>query len=161
MVALANPIENPCFGCGPAHRRGLHLSFERLVADDGTDELRTSYTPQPDEVGWPGVFHTGLHFTVLYEVSYWAALTLGGHLMVSDGPVTYARERLPRVGQRHTARATVTARSAERLTIVATDQSESGKPCGRLESEWVYVHRSTIERSGLSLPPYLLDELID
>jgi hypothetical protein len=81
MVRLENPPENPCFGCGPEHARGLRLSFEKTLGADGVEEIQSTFTPGTDEVGWPGIFHTGLHFTVLYEVSYWAALTLGGRLI--------------------------------------------------------------------------------
>lgn len=159
MVALENPPENPCFGCGPRHPRGLRLQFEQEVGSDGVPELRASFTPKEDEVGWPGLFHTGLHFMVLYEVSYWTALTLGGRLMVSTGPGIYSHERLPRVGPPHVARARLGPAGGTTRTVRALTETTSGKACGTLDSTWRAVDRGEVERAGLPLPPYLLLEI--
>jgi hypothetical protein len=159
MVALENPAENPCFGCGPRHPRGLRLQFEHGVGPDGAAELRTTFTPAEDEIGWPGIFHTGLHFTVLYEVSYWTALTLGGRLMVSTGPGTYAHQRLPRVGRVHIARARMGPASGTTRIVHATTETAEGKPCGSLETSWRVIDRAEIERAGLRLPDYLLADV--
>ena len=134
MVELENPPENPCFGCGPQHPRGLRLKFERVVADDGVAEVISRFTPKADEVGWPTLFHHSLHFGVLYETSYWTALTLGGRLWVSVGPVTYTADRLPRVGVPHVARARIRRAEPELLAIRANSVTEEGKPCGTLDS---------------------------
>jgi hypothetical protein len=159
MVALENPVENPCFGCGPRHARGLRLEFAKEVTPEGVEEIRTMFTPHEDEVGWPGIFHTGLHFTVLYEVSYWTALTLGGRLMVSTGPGTYAHQRLPRVGRAHVARARIGPWNGSTRTVRALTETVEGKQCGSLETLWRAVERSELDRAGLQLPDYLLAEL--
>ncbi len=159
MVALQNPPDNPCFGCGPRHPRGLRLAFERGVGADGTPEIRTAFTPQPDEIGWPGIFHTGLHFAVLYEVSYWTALTLGGRLMVSTGPGTYEHRRLPRVGRLHRAVARLGPPAPEGLVVAASSETADGRPCGSLRTYWRPVVREEIARAGLTLPAYLWDEI--
>lgn len=159
MAELENPLENPCFGCGPRHERGLRLRFECVTEPDGTAEIIGRFSPKPDEIGWPTVFHHGLHFMVLYEASYWAALTLGGRLWVSHGPITYDASRLPRVGVDHLVRARLTAREPEALVIQATTATEAGKPCGTLVSSWVPARREAVERSGIALPAYLLSEI--
>lgn len=159
MVDLENPAENPCFGCGPEHPRGLHLRFARETAEDGVEEVRSVFTPQPDEVGWPTLFHHGLHFLVLYEASYWTALTLGGKLWVSVGPISYSADRLPRVGADHVARARILRSEPEQLTVRATTATVSGKPCGTLESTWRPASRRMVERAGIPLPDYLQSEL--
>ena len=159
MAALENPYSNPCFGCGPSNPRGLHLQFSREVAVDGTEELETRFVPQPDEIGWPGLFHTGLHFMVLYEVSYWTALTLGGRLMVSTGPGTYAHRRLPRVGRSHVGRARLGPVTAEGQAVLARTETDDGRPCGTLETFWRPVDRDELARSHLELPAYLLEEI--
>ena len=161
MVGLENPPENPCFGCGPRHPRGLRLAFERVVGADGAPEVRTTFTPQADEVGWPGLFHTGLHFTVLYEVSYWTALTLGGRLMVSTGPGTYEHRRLPRVGRLHRAVARLGPRTPEGITVSSASETEDGRPCGTLRTFWRPVVREEIAHAGVQLPAYLMDEIPD
>jgi hypothetical protein len=159
MVVLENPPENPCFGCGPRHPRGLRLAFEDVVAEDGVRELRTSFEPAADQIGWPGIFHTGLHFAVLYEVSYWTALTLGGRLMVSTGPGTYEHRRLPRVGRRHVARARLGPVETTGQVVEAATATDDGKPCGTLRTFWRPVARSEIERAHVALPEYLLAEI--
>ena len=159
MRALENPAENPCFGCGPQHARGLRLKFVETTSSDGTPEVRTSFVPQPDEIGWPTLLHHGLHFMVLYEVSYWTALTLGGKLWVSQGPISYNTVRLPRVGVAHVARGRIVTAAPARLEIRADTETDTGKPCGVLESAWVPARREAVERAGIPLPDYLRSEL--
>jgi hypothetical protein len=159
MVELENPPENPCFGCGPHHVRGLRLRFERTSREDGSEEVVTSFTPKPDEIGWPTIFHHGLHFMVLYEASYWTALTLGGKLWVSRGPISYTATRLPRVGVAHIARGRIVRSETDALTIWAATSTKEGKPCGTLESTWHPASRAAVERAGISLPDYLQSEL--
>jgi len=159
MAALENPPENPCFGCGPNHPRGLRLSFRREVAEDGKDEVRGEFTPRPDEIGWPTLFHHGLHFMALYEASYWAALTFGGKVWVSAGPISYTSDRLPRVGVTHSVAARIVDRSDRALHIRADSRVVSGKPCGFLETDWRPASRAVAERAGVPLPRYLLEEM--
>ena len=152
MTPLENPPENPCFGCGPRHGRGLHLDFAR----DG-DSVVCTYTPKPDEIGWPGIFHTGLHFTVLFETCYWAALELTGKVHVASGPQVYEHKRLPRVGVPFTVRARIL--TMEPLKLVAESTSADGRPLGRAECGMALASRAGIERAGIQLPTYLLDEM--
>ncbi len=159
MAELENPIESPCFGCGPAHARGLRLRFEEGVGDDGVREVRSTFVPKPDEVGWPTLFHHGLHFLVLNEVSYWAALTLSGKVWVLSGPATYTTDRLPRVGVAHVARARIVEREPDRLRIRATTATADGKACGSLEANWRPASRAVIDRAKVPLPDYLLEDL--
>lgn len=159
MVELENPAENPCFGCGPRHPRGLRLRFERSTAADGADEIVSTFTPRPDEIGWPTVLHHGLHFLVLYETSYWTALTLGGKLWVSHGPITYTTDRLPRVGVAHVARGRLVAAEPGSLTVEAASATREGKPCGTLRSSWKPASREAVDRAGIPLPEYLRAEL--
>jgi hypothetical protein len=159
MPELENPIESPCFGCGPTHARGLRLRFEETKGGDGTAEVRSTFTPKPDEVGWPTLFHQGLHFMVLNEVSYWAALTLTGQLWVMVGPATYTSERLPRVAVAHVARARIVRRETDRLGILATTTTVEGRHCGSLDSTWRPASRAIVERAKIPLPEYLLSNL--
>jgi hypothetical protein len=159
VTELENPPENPCFGCGPRHARGLRLKFEETTSADGVPEVRTRFVPNPDEIGWPTLFHHGLHFLVLYETSYWTALTLGHKLWVSQGPISYNALRLPRVGVAHVARGRIVTATPTQLEIRAESETESGKPTGVLESTWVLARREVLDRAGVQLPDYLLSEL--
>lgn len=153
MTRLENPRENPCFGCGPEHPRGLHLTFER----EG-DVVLCRHTAAPDEIGWPGIMHTGLHMTVLFETCYWAALELTGKIHVANGEIHYVHERLPRVGVPFVCRARVITR--EPLKIVGETATAEGKPLGRIEIGFKPASRAGIERSGVKLPQYLLDDMM-
>lgn len=159
MPVLENPPENPCFGCGPNHSRGLRLAFRTELADDGSEEVRGDFIPNPDEIGWPTLFHHGLHFTVLYEASYWAALTLGRKLWVSTGPITYSADRLPRVGSPYTVAARLTERSDTALRAYAETRGPGAKLCGRLDTVWRPASRAVVDRAGIPLPAYLLAEI--
>ena len=154
MAVLQNPPESPCFGCGPHHPRGLRLAFERHA-----DEIRTTYTPREDEVGWPGLLHTGLHYMVLFEASYWAALELAGKVHVATGPQVFDQTRLPRVGVPFT----VTSRllPGDKMCTVATSATPEGKQLARLTVGWRPFTRGQAERSGLKLPGYLLQEMAE
>ena len=159
MPALENPPDDPCFGCGPDHPRGLRPKFEKVEGPGRADEIRTFFTPRPEEIGWPGPFHPGLHFTVLYEGSYWTALTPGGRPMVSTGAETHEHRRLPRVGRPHVAWARLGPASGSRRTVLASTGTEEGRPCGSLETTRQPVERAEIERSGLPRPDHLLSEI--
>jgi len=151
-MELENPPENPCFGCGPSHARGLRLRFAR----EG-DEILVQHTPKPDEIGWPGLFHTGLHFTTLFEAAYWAAWELTGVVHVARGPQTFDQERLPRVGEAFTARARVVERAPSHVRVEVESTRHDGKRAGRLVVTLVPQGRAAIEKSGLRLPGYLTD----
>lgn len=159
MVSLENPPESPCFGCGPRHARGLHLAFERRTAPDGIDEVICEYTPKADEIGWPGLMHTGLLFLVLMETSYWAALTLGGRVHTMTGPATYEPLRLPRVGKTFRARARLAGAEGDRLHISCIAEDANGRAHATLTSTWERASRAAVERAGLSLPGYLLEDM--
>jgi acyl-coenzyme A thioesterase PaaI-like protein len=47
--------EQPCWGCGPRHPRGLRI--KSYLSDDGSV---CSWRPGPDYVGWPGVLNGGI-----------------------------------------------------------------------------------------------------
>jgi acyl-coenzyme A thioesterase PaaI-like protein len=156
-MLLDNPPESPCFGCGPMHARGLRLQFARERAADGAEEVVCTYTPQADEVGWPGLFHTGLHFLALFETCYWAAWELTGRVHVAYGAQSFDQVRLPRVGTPFTARARVVAPGRE-LGVRATS-AMGDKHCATLEARFRPASRAVAERARLQLPSYLLSEM--
>lgn len=157
---LENPPDNPCWGCGPSHPSGLRLNFERIVGADGVDEVVTRPVPKADEIGWPGLFHTGLHFAVLYEVSYWAAWELSGAVHNSHGPQVFDQHRLPRTGKSFVARARIASRDADGLRLRASSHNADGKPLATLETSWRPASRERAAKAGLELPEYLTREML-
>ncbi len=159
MVLLENPPENPCFGCGPRHPRGLHLTFERRTAEGDVDEVVCEYVPKADEIGWPGLMHIGLLFLVMMETSYWAALTLGGRVMTVAGPVTYDMTRLPRVGRTFRARARIEESEGPRARLRCVAEDDKGRIHATMVSSWVRESRAQVARAGITLPAYLLQDM--
>lgn len=157
MERLENPKENPCFGCGPANARGLGLTMSR-EDHEGREVVRTGHTPTDEEIGWPGFLHGGLHFLLLYEVSYWAALELGGSLMTEDGAVTFDQPVTPRTGRAVVARGWIEEATDDEFAVVA--ESRGGdRLVGRLESTWSPVSRERLEEADVDLPAYLWAEM--
>lgn len=161
MRTLANPEENPCFGCGPDHERGLGLSFARDEDDNGRPFVTALHEPAEDEVGWPGFFHGGLHFTLLYETSYWAALELGPSVMIADGQLAFDERTTPRVGMPVRTRGFLEDEHEGRYRIRAVSLGEEGRHLGTLEGRWRPVTRAEVERAEIDLPDYLVDELAE
>ena len=157
MPILDNPAENDCYGCGPANPHGLQLRFERETVD-GVDLVRCTFVPRAFETGWPGLLHTGLHFTVLYDLSYWAAMEFGGAVMISAGEIVFNQVRLPRVGRSTVATAWRIDDDAA-LRIDAATRDDRGRDCGVLRTAWTPASRTAVERAGLQLPGYLLDAM--
>ena len=62
-----------CFVCGSDNAAGLHVKFTR----DGDDGCRAEYTAHGDHVGWPGLMHGGLLFTLMDEAVAWAVCYAG------------------------------------------------------------------------------------
>jgi len=68
--AAIDPVlnEHYCFGCGRHNPIGFHLVFVR----DGESGVVTSYTPRPEDQGFPGIMHGGLLSLLLDEAMGWA-----------------------------------------------------------------------------------------
>jgi hypothetical protein len=78
---------------------------------------------------------------------------------VSFGPLSYAADRLPRVGVPHTVAARIVDRGESHLRVRAVTTTQTGKSCGTLESAWRPASREVIDRAGIPLPDYLLSDI--
>lgn len=161
MRTLDNPEDNPCFGCGPANDRGLSLSFARDEDDNGRPFVTALHEPGEDEIGWPGFFHGGLHFTLLYETSYWTALTLGPAMMTADSQLVFDERTVPRVGKPVRTRGFLEGETDDRYRVRAVSLGADGRHLGTLEGRWRPARREEIERAGIELPDYLMEGLAD
>lgn len=159
MTYLQNPPDNTCFGCGPGNPQGLQLQMSAITTEDGAPAVTCTFVPKANQTGWPGLMHTGLHFTVLYDLSYWAALTFAGKVMVGEADMRLKQERLPRVGRPCTATAVKVAGDASAMVIRAATKNERGNECAVLETRWKPASRAAIAKAGLELPQYLLEDM--
>lgn len=158
MRRLENPDGNPCFGCGPANPRGLGLTMYK-DEQGGNEVVRAEHTPSEEEIGWPGFLHGGLHFLILYEASYWAALELGGRLMTAKGPLAFDEPITPRTGKPVIVRAWIHEGGDEQTVVRAESRGEDDRLLGTLEGAWSPVKKARIEQAGLDLPGYLWDAM--
>jgi len=62
-----------CYVCGSENPAGLHITFAR----DGAAGCRAEYIARPDHVGWPGLIHGGMLFTLMDEAVAWALIYAG------------------------------------------------------------------------------------
>ncbi|WP_462137272.1 PaaI family thioesterase [Candidatus Mycalebacterium sp.] len=71
---------NNCFVCHPQNEFGLRLKF---YADDDTDEVFTTLTPERHFNGFPGIVHGGIQCAVIDELSFWAMFDKVGKIGVT------------------------------------------------------------------------------
>ena len=91
-VFTANPLAssaNRCFVCGPGNAAGLHVRF-RL---DGA-VCRAEFTPQDAHVGYDGVTHGGILFSLLDDVMANTIFLGGERCYTAKAEVRY-RQALP------------------------------------------------------------------
>ncbi len=70
-----------CYVCGCDNPQGLHIAF----CADGADGCRAEYTARPEHVGWPGIIHGGMLFTLMDEAVAWALMYAGLHGVTARG----------------------------------------------------------------------------
>src|SRR5438270_10360195 len=114
--------DQPCFGCGPKHPFGFHLSF-----DPEEDQVVTRFVPGPQYQGPPGIMHGGLVMTLADEVAAWALLALKekfGFTATVEGKL----RRPVRIGVETVGRARI-ARESSRVVRVAVAICHGGEEC--------------------------------
>ena len=84
-----NTTANRCFVCGPGNAAGLQIRF-RL---DG-DICRAEFTPGDDHVGYDGVTHGGILFSLLDDVMANVVFLQGERCFTAKAEVRY-RQPLP------------------------------------------------------------------
>ena len=97
---------------------------------------------------------------VLRETSYWGALALGGKLHGASGKSVFWDARSPPVAVPFRVRSRIAKRTGRGLHMVAISESLKGRRYGRFESFYEPVRRSVIQRVGLKLPNYLLEDMV-
>ena len=129
----------PCFGCGPDHPIGFHLTFVR----EG-DEVVTRFTPKDRYQGPPGVMHGGLVMTLVDELAAWVPIALKEKFAFTthfDG-----RLKTPvRIGQELVGRARLT-RDTPRVVKVAVTLTQNEVLAFEGEVTFVLLDQGGAER---------------
>lgn len=103
-----------CFVCGDDNASGLHVKFAR----DGEEGSRAEYLVDDEHVGWPGLMHGGLLFTLMDEAVAWAVIFAGLHGVTGKAEVRFRRPAT--VG----ARLAITGRIVERARRTVKARAE-------------------------------------
>lgn len=111
-------------------------------------------------MGWPGRMHPGLHYMVLRETSYWGALSLGGKLHGASGKSVFWDAVTPPVGVPFRARSRIGKRTQRGLHMLTVSESLIGRRYGKFEAFYVPVRRSFIQKAGMKLPDYLIEDMV-
>ena len=142
MTVRASPARR-CFVCGPDNPIGLHLDFR---IRDGT--CVSEFTPSPDHVGYPGVVHGGMLYSVLDDVmANWLYLQ-GARAYTARCEVRYRRPAAVGETLRLVGRPTERKRNLMTMEGVATCAS-SGRTVATATATFVILDDSEFR----PLPP--------
>jgi acyl-coenzyme A thioesterase PaaI-like protein len=128
-----------CFGCGPKHPSGFHLSFQR----EG-EGVVTRFTPGPHHQGPPGIMHGGLVSTVADETAAWALVAHTGKFGFTTS-FSCRFHRAVRVGVETFARAHIT-KETTRIVRTAVRISQAGEDCYSGDFAFVLLDRQSSEK---------------
>ncbi|MBE3072973.1 MAG: PaaI family thioesterase [Acidobacteria bacterium] len=102
-----------CFVCGSENPVGLHVTFTR----DGEQGCRAEYVARSEHVGWPGLMHGGLLFTLMDEAVAWAICFAGLRGVTGKAEVRFRRPAT--VGTRLIITGTVADRARRAVRVRA------------------------------------------
>jgi acyl-coenzyme A thioesterase PaaI-like protein len=102
-----------CYVCGADNPVGLHVTYVR----DGDEGCRAEYLASHDHVGWPGLIHGGLLFTLMDEAVAWALIYAGLRGVTAKADVRFRQPVA--VGSRLTITGTVLERTRRVVPVRA------------------------------------------
>lgn len=122
-----------CFGCGPNHPHGFHLSFTRTA-----EGVQTEFIPDTWYQGAPGMMHGGLVTTIADEVAAWAIVAGVGKFGFTTS-LTAKFKRPVRVGVPTVARGVVT-RALSRMAYTRVEILQQGEECFSAELSFILMN---------------------
>ncbi len=136
----------PCFGCGPDHPIGFHLTFDK----DGPDVV-THFTPSEKYQGPPGIMHGGLVATLADEIAAWAIIALLGKFGFT-AQMTCKLHKPVRIGVPLVGRGSIT-RDARRIVQTRAVISQEGTDAFTGDFTFAILDRAAAEKMlGVPLP---------
>jgi uncharacterized protein (TIGR00369 family) len=119
-----------CYVCGTENRSGLHVTFR----PDPAGGSRADYLARPEHVGWPGIIHGGLLFTLMDEAVAWACTYAGQYCVTAKVEArfrTSARVGMPLV---ITGRVTFASQRAIRAHAEIRDGRDGGDVIAEMDA---------------------------
>ena len=128
--------DNPCFGCGGANPRGMHLCFEQ---DDARQRIVGRFSLSEEYQGGSGFLHGGIIALLLDEAMGKAARFHSENVVTADLRVEYKRP-IP-VNAPITVEGFVTRRDGRQLYHEGEIRNEAGELLARGEGRFVVIDR--------------------
>jgi uncharacterized protein (TIGR00369 family) len=129
--------ENPCFGCGGANPRRMHLAFER---DDARQRIVGRFRLGPEYQGGSGFLHGGIIALLLDEVMSKASRFHGQYAVTAELRVEYKRP-IP-ADSEIVVEGFVTRQEGRQLYHEGEIRNEAGDLLARGEGRFVIVDRA-------------------
>jgi uncharacterized protein (TIGR00369 family) len=137
--------DNPCFGCGGANPRGMHLSFEQ---DDARQRIVGRFCLSEEYQGGSGFLHGGIIALLLDEAMGKAVRFHAEHAVTADLRVEYKRP-IP-ANANIVVEGFVTRRHGRQLYHEGEIRNEAGDLLARGEGRFVIIDRAKYQaRRGL------------
>jgi uncharacterized protein (TIGR00369 family) len=130
-----NPT-NPCFGCGGANARGMHLAFEQ---DDARQRIVGRFRLGTEYEGGSGYLHGGIIAVLLDEAMGKACRFHGEHAVTADLRVEFLRPI--RVNQEIVVEGFVGRREGRQLYHQGEIRDAAGDLLARGQGRFVIVDR--------------------
>lgn len=153
---LTSHPKNPCFGCGPAHPRGLGLTFLK----DGERVVGTLQVTD-DVQGFPGRLHSGVLYASLIDAAKWTVIGLRGRLGVPVRTSALSTRRWGLVGERLSLVGRITRSTLRSVTVRCEAGDQNRALVASLERDFEILNRQHfMVRLGYEKLPESLDELV-
>ena len=127
---------NPCFGCGGANSRGMHLTFEQ---DDERQRIVGRFSLGAEYQGGTGFLHGGIIALLLDEVMSKATRFSAQHAVTADLRVEYKRPI--RVNTEIIVEGFVTRHEGRQLYHEGEIRNAAGELLARGEGRFVVIDR--------------------
>jgi uncharacterized protein (TIGR00369 family) len=129
--------ENPCFGCGGANPRGMHLAFEQ---DDARQRIVGRFRLGEEYQGGSGFLHGGIIALLLDEAMGKAARFHAAHAVTAELRVEYKKPI--RAGTEIVVEGFVTRRDGRQLYHEGEIRNDAGDLLARGEGRFVIIDRA-------------------
>ena len=135
--------DNPCFGCGGANPRGMHLAFER---DDARQRIVGRFRLGEEYQGGSGFLHGGIIALLLDEVMSKASRFHSVSAVTAELRVEYKRPI--RVDTEIVVEGFVARREGRQLYHEGEIRNEAGELMARGEGRFVIIDRARYQAQG-------------
>lgn len=137
---MADP-QNPCFGCGPANDRGMHLVFD---SDAVRQRVFGKFRLGPEYQGGGGFIHGGIIATVLDEVMRKVSRLSDVRTVTAELRVEYLKP--VRVGEEISVEGFSTRREGRQLYHEGEIRNQAGELLARGQGRFVVVNQEWANR---------------